>query len=73
MKTIERSDHLTELVSEAVDANGVRCSECGDTAPGNKLLIYATVRGAKRRTHNGAFCSKFCHDVFHGLMPRKIT
>jgi hypothetical protein len=67
---IERTDHLTELQYETVDADGVRCSECGGVAKHNKLLIYATVRGTKRRTHNGSFCSKLCHDIFHGLKPR---
>jgi hypothetical protein len=75
MRTIENTDHLTELVCETIDcpkwAN--RCSECGDTAPGDQLLIYITVRGAHRRVHNGAFCSKFCHDWFHGLKPRKAN
>jgi hypothetical protein len=25
------------------------------------------VRGAERREHDGLFCSKQCHDVWHGL------
>lgn len=61
---------ITELVCEAIDADGQRCSECGDTAPGDKVLIYATLRGTNRRTHNGQFCSKACHDRFHGLAPK---
>jgi hypothetical protein len=56
-----------ELICEAIDAMGDRCSECGETAAGDKLLIYTTVRGNNIRTHNGAFCSKFCHDYFHRL------
>jgi hypothetical protein len=73
MRTIEKSDHLTELVCEAIDAMGDRCSECGETAAGGQLLIYTTVRGTSGRIHNGAFCSKFCHDWFHGLKPRKAN
>lgn len=61
---------ITELTCEAIDADGQTCSECGDTAPGDKLLIYATKRGTKVRTHNGQFCSKLCHDQFHGLRPK---
>lgn len=68
---IERTDHLTELVCEAVDASGDRCSECHDVAAGGKLLKYSTVRGARVRAHDGLFCSKVCHDMFHGLAPRR--
>jgi hypothetical protein len=61
---------ITELICETIEADGMRCSECGDTAPGDKLLIYVTKRGANRRTHNGQFCSRPCHDRFHGLAPQ---
>lgn len=71
MRTIERTDHLTELDVEAIEHDGMRCSECGDLGPNDKLLIYATLRGQQRRTHNGQFCSKLCHDIFHGLKPRR--
>ena len=69
MNTIVRSDHLVELQFERIDAMGVTCSEC-EAAP-KRLLIFYTMRGTKRRTHNGQFCTKNCHDVFHGLKPRK--
>ena len=59
-----------ELICEAIDADGQRCSECGETAPGDKVLIYATVRGGRRRTHNGQFCSRVCHDRFNGLLKQ---
>lgn len=62
---------ITELTVEAIDADGMRCSECGDTAPGEKVLIYTTRRGRNVRTHNGQFCSKLCHDIFHGLHARR--
>jgi hypothetical protein len=68
-KLIPRNDHVTELVFETIDAMGDHCSQCDKTAKGNKLLVFATVNGARQRTHNGAFCSKRCHDIFHGLKP----
>jgi hypothetical protein len=68
MKDIERNDHLVTLHRETIDAMGVTCSECD--AATKKLFVYYTMRGSKRRTHNGQFCSKGCHDVFHGLKPR---
>ena len=68
MKTIERNDHLVTLQHETIDAMGVTCSECGKAA--KKLLVFYTMRGSNRRTHNGQFCSKRCHDIFHGLKPR---
>lgn len=71
MKAVERTDHLTTLTVETIDAMGMICSHCGNVAAGNKLKIYATVRGARSRTHNGEFCSKLCHDIFHGLKPAK--
>lgn len=71
MQRIERTDHLTKLSCETVEAMGVTCSECGGTARGDTLQVYATVRGRRVRTHNGSFCSKLCHDIFHGLRPRK--
>jgi hypothetical protein len=48
-----------------IDATGMRCSECEATPA--KLLVFYTMRGAKRLTHNGEFCSKHCHDIFYGL------
>jgi hypothetical protein len=68
MKRPDRTDHLVSLHKETIDAMGVTCSECG--RPGDKLLVFYTLRGGNRRTHNGSFCSKHCHDVFHGLKPR---
>jgi hypothetical protein len=57
-----------ELHRETIDAMGTTCSWCGNVAKGNKLFVYYTERdGIKpnRRTHNGAFCSKSCHDDYH--------
>jgi len=68
---IERTDHLTKLVCESVEAGRDRCSECGDVGPKGMLFIYATERGARRRVHDGTFCSKLCHDRFHGLAPKR--
>jgi hypothetical protein len=62
---------LTVLTDEAVDADGMRCSECGDTGPRDKLFIYSTVIGSRVRVHDGLFCSKLCHDMFHGLHLRR--
>jgi hypothetical protein len=72
MPAIERTDHLVELICEAIDADGHRCPECADTAPGDKLLVFSTVRGARVRQHDGAFCSKLCHDRWHRLKPRQL-
>ena len=59
---------FVKLERETIDAYGVTCSEC-DAAP-KKLVVFYTMRGSNRRTHNGQFCSKLCHDRFHGLKPR---
>jgi hypothetical protein len=59
------------LHRETIDAMGMTCSECDVTDMTNKkLYVFYTMRGNKRRTHNGQFCSKRCHDIFHGLKPR---
>ena len=67
-----RSVGLSVLTCERVDADGYHCSECGDPADDNgKLIRYATRIGNRVREHDGLFCSKECHDRFHGLMPRR--
>lgn len=68
MKRPTPQDHLVTLHEETIDAMGVTCSEC-EAAP-KQLLVFYTMRGPNRRTHNGQFCSKRCHDIFHGLKPR---
>lgn len=65
-----KSSGLSVLTSEAVDADGLHCSECGDTGPGDKLLIFCTRIGTRVRMHGGRFCSKVCHDRYHGLAPQ---
>jgi hypothetical protein len=70
MPSVQRTDHLTELLVQAIDADGTRCSECKDPGLDDKLLMYATKAGGRTRIHNGLFCSKACHDRFHGLAPR---
>jgi len=64
---IETGVGIVTLHRETIDAMGVTCSECG-AAP-NRLNVFWTERGSNRRTHNGQFCSKRCHDIFHGLKP----
>lgn len=64
-----KSAGLSVLTVEKIDAMGMHCSECGDTAQGDTLLIYTTRVGNRVRTHNGHFCSKVCHDRYHGLAP----
>jgi hypothetical protein len=65
------STGLSVLTVERVDADGYRCSECGDAGDRNdQLLRYATQIGTRVRVHDGLFCSKACHDRFHGLRPR---
>ena len=73
MPAIERDDHLYHLVAEPVDANGDRCPECGDVGPGHKLYTYWSVRGNKSRRHEGTFCSRDCHDIWHGLKAYSKT
>ena len=69
--SVVRTDHLTELACETIDAEGHHCWECHDTAPGDRLLAFFTQRGAKARQHDGLFCSKDCHDRYHGLKPKR--
>lgn len=60
-----------KLECEAVEPDfATRCSECGDTGPAGRLFKYSTVRGARSRPHDGLFCSRECHDRWHGLMKR---
>jgi hypothetical protein len=70
-KTIDRYDHTVILGKEVVEPMGMKCSECQGTP--DELLVFYTMRGSQRRTHNGAFCTKLCHDRFHGLKPRKTA
>jgi hypothetical protein len=72
MSKIERNDHLTELVVEIIDAEGKRCAECHDTAQGDRLFVYYTRHGSRQRRHDGLFCSKDCHDIYHGLKSRRF-
>lgn len=68
---IDLSDvYLTELVCEAIEAGNMRCPECHDTAHGDRLFVFSTRRGVHLREHGGAFCSKQCHDIYHGLSRR---
>jgi hypothetical protein len=69
MTPIDRTDHETRLGIVPVErAPGDRCTECHKRPA--VLLRFYTGMGAKRRDHEGMFCSKLCHDVFHGLAPR---
>jgi hypothetical protein len=68
MKQIDRNDHLVVLHHETIESMGVTCSECDE--PAKRLLVFYSMRGGHRRTHNGSFCSKRCHDIFHQLKPR---
>jgi hypothetical protein len=73
---IEQNDHLTELIVEEVDAADMQprhCLECGGTGSHDKLLQFFTQRGRQSRQHDGAFCSKDCHDRYHGLRPQRKT
>jgi hypothetical protein len=62
----------TEIVKrETMEAMGQSCTECGGLNGKGKLFVYYTIRVAarpfsSRRTHNGAFCSKKCHDAYNG-------
>lgn len=58
-----------ELHKEIIDASGCTCSWCGSNREDGKLYVYYTERDGirpNRRTHNGAFCCKSCHDSYHG-------
>lgn len=63
-----RSVGLSVLTCERVDAEGQRCPECGDRC--DTLLRFSTRIGARVREHGGLFCSKDCHDRWHGLAPQ---
>lgn len=65
------NDGSSELTCAAVDAEGSRCAECGDEADSQgRLLIFATRIGARIRVHEGMFCSRDCHDRWHGLKAK---
>jgi len=66
---IETGVGIVTLHRETIDAMGMTCSECG--AERKQLYVFYTMRGTRRRTHNGQFCSKKCHDIFDGLKPRE--
>ena len=68
---LDRDDHAIVLCKEVIEPMGIKCSEC-EGSP-SELYVFYTMRGSRRRTHNGAFCSKKCHDIFHGLKPRKTA
>ena len=65
-----RSTGLSVLTCEAVEPEGYGCSECRERDSITPLFKYATVIGTRRREHDGLFCSKGCHDWYHGLRPR---
>jgi hypothetical protein len=66
-----RSTGLSVLTSERVDAAGYHCAECNESPDDHGMLLqYATQIGARVRTHDGLFCSKDCHDRWHGLQPK---
>ena len=69
MSAIKTGFHEYHLESESVDAGLARCAECGERGPKDLLFRYATVRGARRREHDGLFCSIDCHDRYYGLKP----
>jgi hypothetical protein len=71
MSAIESRDHLYELRAEAIEAGNQRCPECREVGNGERLFVFATVRGNKARVHDGAFCSQQCHDIWHGLVPKR--
>lgn len=70
MSAIEKTDHQYFIECETIEAGNLRCVECGDLGPNDKLFVYSTVRGRRARVHDGAFCSLSCHDVYNGLKPR---
>lgn len=58
----------TELHRESIKAYGQECSWCGSSRSDGTLYVYYTERDgirANRRTHNGQFCSKPCHDSYN--------
>ena len=43
------------------------CSWCGQTRKNGSLFAYSTeTDGGRTFTHRGLFCSKSCHDIYHG-------
>lgn len=70
MAAILKTDHEYHLETEAIEPVRERCAECGELGPMDLLFRFVTVRGARRREHQGLFCSTDCHDRFYGLRPR---
>ena len=70
MSAIETGFHEYHLETEAIEPLRERCAECGDLGPKDLLFRFVTVRGARRREHEGLFCSTDCHDRFYGLRAR---
>jgi hypothetical protein len=68
---IDQQDHIVTLCKEVIEPMGIKCSECG--ASPDELFVFYTLRGTNRRTHNGSFCNKLCHDRFHQLAPRPVA
>lgn len=69
-----KSTGLSVLTCERVETSQ-SCSECREAGgeSGGMLLRFATRIGARERVHDGLFCSKGCHDWYHGLRPRRIS
>lgn len=66
-----RSTGLSVLTCERIDADGYHCAECGDPPDDDGMLVqYTTKIGMRARIHDGLFCSKLCHDRYHGLAPK---
>jgi hypothetical protein len=71
VKPINNANTFYELTCEAVEPDDrERCAECGDLGPNGTLFVYSTTRGARVRVHAGKFCSRPCHDRWHGLLSR---
>lgn len=59
----------TGLHRETVQQPGATCSWCGSTRRHGALYRYRTESDAnpsRPGAHRGLFCSKSCHDAYHG-------
>jgi hypothetical protein len=56
----------TELHRQSVEVSG-GCDWCGQQHKSGKLFQYRTESdGGRENRHTGLFCSKSCHDAYHG-------
>jgi hypothetical protein len=60
----------TTLTRQTVPADGETCAWCGGVRPNARLYAFVTEHdGGRKAAHRGRFCSRSCHDAYHGTPP----